>query len=543
MIATFHSPQPFPADPDGQRLCEIFGGYLWNFIQGQQPDDVTTKVAWQTITKYPLRPRVLWTHWQDAHTLIGVRFDHQTSYGLLDIDAGSPYCNPESIAQIQAALETIGITRSLLLRSSWSGGLHLYLPLPEAINTFNLAVTLQECLKSQGFRLRAGHLEIFPNVKAYGVQTVIEYKAHRLPLQPGSGSCLLDGDLNPIGDNLARFLWHWDGAAQHQDMETLHHACKIGRDNHRKKPKRRSHPVESWRHDLDTEITEGWTDYGQTNHLLKTIACYGRVFECLEGQALSDYVARIATSRPGYEQYCRHQHEIQRKADAWAKAAEHYYWPLGTPPTRPPEACQNNLVSFNRRQSEDAQQRIQSTYKALAETDALPEQITERAKAIARQANVSQQTLYKHLSLWHPQHHQGEIDGPTSDTALNAPLNPISSQSSEPLKIKELHPKAEIMKCKAPSVLKLGLEKQQSIHERGVWGDERDYPQASEVNSSIPIEELRGALQRQWQRLSWSVSEVSQFIAEQFGGRRRSELGDEELVLLLYYLQDIESTV
>ena len=542
MIATFHPPQPLPADPNGQRLCEIFGSYRWNFIQGQQPDDVTTKVAWQTITKYPLRPRVLWTQWQDAHSLIGVRFGPQTGYGLLDIDAGSPYRNPDSIAQIQAALETIGITRSLLMRSSWSGGLHLYLPLPEAINTFNLAVTLQECLKSQGFRLRAGHLEIFPNVKAYGVQTVIEYKAHRLPLQPGSGSCLLDADLNPIGDNLARFLWHWDGAAQHQDMDTLHHACKIGRDNHRKKPKRRSHPVESWRHDLDTEITEGWTDYGQTNHLLKTIACYGRVFERLEDQTLSDYVTRIATSRPGYEQYCRHQHEIQRKADAWAKAAEHYYWPLGTTPTRPPEACQNNLVSFNRRQSEDAQQRIQNTYKALAETGALPEQITARAQAISRQANVSQQTLYKHLSLWHPHHHQGEIDDIARDTAFSPPQELTPRQSPNPLKIKELHPKIKIMKSEASSALTIGSEEHQILNERGVWGDECDYPQASESDSPIPVEELRSALQRQWHRLGWSASEANQFIAERFGGRRRSELGDEELVLLLYSLQDVEST-
>jgi hypothetical protein len=68
----------------------------------------------------------------------------------------SDYCTPEGIAQIRAALETIGITRTLLTRSSWNGGLHLYLPFAELVNTFNLAVTLKECLKSQGFRLKAG---------------------------------------------------------------------------------------------------------------------------------------------------------------------------------------------------------------------------------------------------------------------------------------------------------------------------------------------------------------------------------------------------
>jgi hypothetical protein len=146
---------------------------------------------------------------------------------------------------------------------------------------------------------------------------------------------------------------------------SLRHAFKIGRDNHRKRPKRKSHPVDSWRQDLDLEITEGWTAHGQTNHLLKTIACYGRVFEGLQGQDLIDYTLRMATSRPGYEQWCRHQHDIERKVTAWARAVEHYYWPLGTTPTRDTSPLQNNLVSFNRQQSEDAQNRIRAAYAEL----------------------------------------------------------------------------------------------------------------------------------------------------------------------------------
>ncbi|MBD0337618.1 MAG: hypothetical protein ICV62_19185 [Cyanobacteria bacterium Co-bin13] len=193
--------------------------------------------------QYPLRPRVLWNLWQDANTLVGVRFTHETCYALLDIDAGSVYRNADAIAQIRAALETIGITRTLLLRSSWNGGLHLYIPLPEPVSTFNLAVTLKECLKAQGFTLKEGQLEIFPNAKAYGVTAFIEYQAHRLPLQPSSGSCLLDDDLNPIGNSLGRFFWMWDGAVANQDLDSLRQALQVGRNNHRKRPKRRSHPV------------------------------------------------------------------------------------------------------------------------------------------------------------------------------------------------------------------------------------------------------------------------------------------------------------
>ncbi|MEO1096088.1 MAG: hypothetical protein AAFX01_14450 [Cyanobacteria bacterium J06638_28] len=35
-----------------------------------------------------------------------MRFTSETPYGLIDIDARSPYCHPEAIAQLSAALET-----------------------------------------------------------------------------------------------------------------------------------------------------------------------------------------------------------------------------------------------------------------------------------------------------------------------------------------------------------------------------------------------------------------------------------------------------
>jgi hypothetical protein len=85
--------------------------------------------------------------------------------------------------------------------------------------------------------------------------------------------------------------------------------------NHRKRPSVGAIPSIAGGRTGYRDITEGWTDYGQTNHLLKTIACYGRVFEGLQGQDLIDYTLRIATTRPGYEQYCRHQHDIERKGD------------------------------------------------------------------------------------------------------------------------------------------------------------------------------------------------------------------------------------
>lgn len=336
MVANFHPPKPLPADPLGQRLHEIFGRNLWDFIEAPAPAP-GEKPKWRTVTNYEMRPRLLWQRWQDLTTLIGVRFDGLTYYALIDIDAESPYCNVEAIAQLRASLETIGISRTLLLRSSHSNGLHLYLPLPEPVKTFDLAVALEECLTTQDFAIANGTLEIFPNPKPYGVEKIIHYNGHRLPLQPGTGSCLLDDDLNPIGDQLDRFFWLWDGAANHQDMDALGEALKIGRDNRRKKSRRSRRPnstVDVWRTDLELELEEGWSGYGQTNHLLKTIACYAHVFLGLSGDELFTHSLETATQLPGYQQYCRHQHEIEYKVKAWCKAVEKYYWPLGDDPKR-----------------------------------------------------------------------------------------------------------------------------------------------------------------------------------------------------------------
>lgn len=409
-------PEPLPADANGKRLCELFN-YPWQFITATL-DHPHYKPKWETITRYPLRPRNLWTQWQDPNQLIGVRFGHTTSYALIDIDAKSQYLNPTAIADLQYALETIGICRVLILRSSWSGGLHLYLPLPEAVNTFSLACTLKHSLTAQGFELAPGQLELFPNVKAWANHyrgEFTQYNGHRLPLQPDSGSTLLDAELNPQphGTDLGVFFQQWDIVADGQDLTLLNSALNQGRNHQRKRNRRHnphSHIIATWQADLEDEIAQGWTDYSQTNHLLKTIACYGVVFQQHSGDDLIDYIQHTATHSPGYYQWCRHRHEIRARAKAWAKAAESYYWPLGSNPKRNSERPKldgtNNIVNFNQERATDAQNRIRAAVEQLRADNQLPDGITARANVIAQCAETSHQTLYKpqNLPLWHPHH-------------------------------------------------------------------------------------------------------------------------------------------
>ena len=436
-----------PSDPIGQKLCEIFS-HRWLAIAGSTEDPKDAK--WQTIGgtisgkgKYPLHQRTLWAMWQDPAQLVGVRFDDTTTYGLIDVDRNSQFFSPSGIKAICEAMETIGIVRPVILRSSFSGGIHIYLPLPSPVKTFDLAAAIKYALEGQEIHLAPGQVESFPNCKSFGrswLNEFTQYNAHRLPLQPGSGSILLNQDFQPDGARLESFFWRWDYAQRLQDMDMLAEALHYGRDQHRKRRKIKHSPAETWRADLELDISEGWTGRGQTNHLLKQIACYGRVFEKLSGYELAEFVERIAVTRPGYLDYCQHRHEIDSRARAWARAAEKYYWPLATAPKR-----QSSTYSINTDRAEDAIARIKKAVLTLATTGELPEIVHHRAKKICDMAHTSAQTLYKYLSLWHPSQWCVIADG-AGDTADPPPDSDPTCDRSEPLQAGLLHTFKKYMK-------------------------------------------------------------------------------------------------
>jgi hypothetical protein len=557
------------ADPLGQRLCDVFLRNRWDFIFAPMPDvaqptlewqseKISLKAEWKTERRYPMKSRVLLHRWADPTEVLGVRFDHATEYGLLDIDVLSPYHprqNPGAIAELQLALETIGITRTVLIRSSNSDGLHLYFPLNETVNTFNLAVAVKFCLQTQGFEVKDGQLEIFPNDKAFGVATKILYKGHRLPLQPETGSWLLDDDLQVIGEELSDFFRLWDIAANGQDMAMLNSALIIARQNRLKKPRRRLNNVEAWQQDLEIFIAEGWTGSQQTNHLLKEIGCYGVVFKGLTGEALVNYIYETAIAAPGYSQWCAHQHQMRLRSLHWARACEKYYWPLGTH-AKPRVA--NDIVPFNQRRSLSAQEEVKSAVALLEAEDRLPEGITERAQAISNIAGKSLGTLYRHKGLWHPKHYQPQersvIDGAE---AVSEPLINTSNeliQEPKPIYGGKLQTKERIMKC-SPALREVSFRKKsKSSAPVGGLGGEKSFPQASLPlpllsdnalhrrisDDLIPVSTI-DAIKTQVQRLQWPAQKLLNFISERFDGKRRAQLSDEELFLLLYLLQAQDS--
>lgn len=567
MKDSFHPSSALPGDLIGRRICETFGCYRWNYIKARRPEPGQTP-NWHTETTHPIEYRALWLHWQNPAVLIGVRFGQNTRYAVIDIDVGSDYLNPEAIAEIRAALETIGIVRAFLVRSSHSNGVHLYIPLSEAVNTFNLAVCLEECLTAQGFQIAGGTLESFPNPKPYGYGVEFtEFNAHSLPLQPDHGGCLLNDNLDPIGDSLEQFFELWDGAAEQQDMDQLRHAMKVARETRRQKKRRRdrttSRATDEWREDLEAIISEGWTDHGQTNYLLNKIACYGRVFLRLEGTFLETYVEETAIQSSGYAHYCRHQHHIHRRAKAWARAAEKFYWPLGDEPRRDTAIDLPAPPSHNEQLAQDACRRIVQARAELEAENALPERITARRDAIRRRAQVSPTTMGRahNLPLWHPDHYQPE---PSSsevpvlpDTARvsgeNQIIPQIPNKSLKQRNIKEVQTSEKIMKCVQPSEALPEDEVEEQTTSRGVRGDFDDElsfekPVVDDssgdelISDDVAIEDALG--QRAGKifggymvQLGWSDRQRDEFLEGCYGVTSFESLSLEDRITLLSELE------
>lgn len=424
---------------------------------------------WITNTAHPLATGELIRLYNDIEELIGVGFGSLTKYAMLDIDCASQYHprnNPHKFREILNSLETVGLVRYIVLQSSWSGGIHIYFPLPKDCKTYHLAATLQTTLIDAGYEIKNGQLEIFPNCKSYAKLPgeYIHYKPHRLPLQPNSGSWLLEDDgLNPqpILDSteaqLTAFLDQWEIAAQRQDITLLNRKLpqlynkykqqknRFKYQSHEEKTKK----AKEWETSLDLSIAIGWTDYGQTYSLLPKFLAKGIVFLKLTGEALAEWMYKAIRTAPGYEQYCRHQHQISKIIQSWIKTNDRtqYYSPYRSKPERnqPYPFGDPKLVKkpqpkpnpANKKTAENALHRIKTAFGCLIDQltpelkiEDLKEMIRAQMKKIFNQA-CSNSTLTKYKNIWHPKYRKNP--NTLSENQPNDLENRATAENSDPL--------------------------------------------------------------------------------------------------------------
>ena len=409
--------------------------YIWadHPDPGQRPD-------WKTERRHPLSDRLI----QQGSYLYGVRFGKQTRYLMVDLDAKSlyhPAQHPAAVKRIIEALEPLDLVAWVAVRSSESGGMHLYFPFEEAQDTSAIAQAASILLESAGFKLLPGQLEVFPNPRPYSKKPSL-YQAHRLPMQ--AGSYLLDYDFQPIFGTQATFVHHWN-QAQHRNLLTQ---ATLKRVLKRLKSKqyRLSTKATKFLNDLNAEVEPGWTGSGQTNHLLGRITMREYIFghvqrHCapLADEALVATICEVARSLPGFSDYCNHQHDLEDRVESYVRSIQSSrYYPYGSKAMPKPlsaEPVEPDQPTWNERQSLGARDRIIRAVADLLEKNALPSPLTARKKAV-KAYGIGNTTLDKYPELWHPAYLK-----PLQDKE-NHPVDAIDShlESLKPLQNAENHP-------------------------------------------------------------------------------------------------------
>lgn len=375
--------------------------HRFDYLYAPHPDPAT-KPDWQTESRHPLSDRLLV---QGAY-LYGVRPGSNTTYGLIDLDKGSPYHprrDPLALTRIYEALEPLGLVAHLKLVSSDSLGLHIYFPVDEAVPSWQLGIAIAVLLENAGFKLMPGWLEVFPNRKPYSSDGSYSlFNGHRLPLQ--QGSYLLNDDLHPVSGSQQLFVHQWRQAAARNDLSTAVIEQTI------KQAKRKAYRVtgkaQKFLNDLNAEIEPGWSGRGQTNHILGRIAMrsyiFGHVLDAespLNGQALIDDIVKVAKALPGFRDYCGHRRDLRKRAKDYARAIENSqrYYPYAS---RKALKAQVGPTK-NQQRAAEARENIRQATLDLLRQNALPDKSTARFELLCTY-RISGSTLYKNRDLWHP---------------------------------------------------------------------------------------------------------------------------------------------
>ncbi len=391
MVGTIarNSKNLLPADPIEQEFAALFP-HLWDWIFKDLD-------GWHTNSKYPLSPRDLIQKLRSPDEIIGVRFGTETNRLVLDIDSGSQYhpANDEQgYKKILGVMEGIGLAGYILMQSSNSTGLHLYFPLPEFVNSFNLACAARHELEKAGLIIKGGTLETFPNVKAYSDATKTLFNGLRLPLQ--EGSYLLDSNYEPYSQSLESFLIAWENAAASQDMKVLNKAIASA-----PRPKNFKYQEtgkgNKWRSNLESRIATGWTGEDQTNELMFQIAQYGRIFLGIDDLSeLAEYTATKSKSCNGFYEYSSHAHEVDRRALDIAKNVMAKYYPYGS----------KSGLTTGDRAVKTKEPKTPLIDRVMLAVQQLGGQLFERTRdlitAIRAIAKCSPTPLYEFKELWQP---------------------------------------------------------------------------------------------------------------------------------------------
>lgn len=327
-------------------LLELWGENYYGVIHKDNAEGTT----WETETAHPIQPRELLKLYRDGSVVVGLRDNYLTQLLKIDIDRDSsyhPYNDERAFRCLLGTLEDMGLVGVEVVQSSFSEGLHLYIALPESVVSWYAANALHVGLTKAGFVVAQGQLELFPNRKGWNDKNIVNFNGLRMPLQPGTGSYVLDHiDFCVEHNDLKAFVGELKHHARRQDIKTFKRliasAYKEYKQQQRKaKKQHKGEGAEAFLKSLQDTVYGGWTGRGQTNTFLPEAVKLALVFWHWQGEELVEKLAKFLPTLPGYEEYCGHKHDLEQRIRHWYKwAVNQGYYPY-TGEYRVREACES----------------------------------------------------------------------------------------------------------------------------------------------------------------------------------------------------------
>lgn len=286
---------------------------------------------WFTVTTCPIRPE----HLLSGEPVASRPGKAATRWLAIDIDTKGRYHpnkNPHAIPKILQLLAEQGLEGVLIVQSSDSCGIHLWVPIQDQLTSI-VALWLEALISRAGFQVQKGHIELFPNVTKKGALP----HGLRLPLI-APGSYVLDQDLTPVHRDAGVFCDQWEAALAINDSFAL-------APDHDADPDARGYW--QWIPEARYKLQCGFTGPMQTDELAAH-AAYLAAAEGLSGAALQKRMCALLLAAPGCRQFSGHYREIAagRLNKWWKHYSEHggdrYKAPSGQSEYARPKAYTHN---------------------------------------------------------------------------------------------------------------------------------------------------------------------------------------------------------
>jgi len=352
--------------------------------------------GWSSIRK-PFTIDGLVKHFFNPDFISGLRQEKLVRYGVGDID-----CKPDSVSiywnkfakspeliELEDRAERIGC-RVSFIRSSHSGGLHVFVSFPEAIHAWLAHWLMLWLLEASGMAVKAGQAEVFPSRIDYRSDGQrARSNGFRLPGQEGSALIVAESFYEGADTIYGQLLDDLENTEDCREWKRALSKCK----------ELRYHKLKTERNFSETgvipETDIEWKKDSSSNEILgritKIVRLANRNIRCV-GQ-IGRMVRDIAMSAPGFNQFASEEtkKDLMRERGSWGER-----WAKSS---LSKQFC-GMLASCERDSGRNERLYRESEDKLKELSEKHPESSTWSKRKVARESGLARGTVDKHWEYW-----------------------------------------------------------------------------------------------------------------------------------------------